>query len=464
MTMTKPYSYSKKYIDQLKRIELQINSGQLQEAVNLLNTLVRSAPHDPRLFLLGSALAESAGNAEGMLIAAEKAHELAPEWSVATLHLAGIRAGRNQVSDAINLAQRALAQASSQGKAGNIDQLTKAAFVAQRVKQFDKALLWLREAAALAPGDMGLLYKIARTLSASGNDTEAISTYSEILSHVPNNPTLLLDRLEAYLRVDQRSLAILDAATLLTIEPENPVYLFCSALANGESPANLPSELIIRLFNDVPDVFFIDSAASESARLSNDVAKLIHDWSSDRHFDVLDLGCGTGKLGVALGVIEGVLVGVDLSYNMIKHASHMRVYDKFHNVNLLDALRETPENQFHVIAALDVLTYVGQLDTVISDAYRVLLPGGHFVFTCEIASDDAVGYYLQSNYRYAHQTSYVRHLLTVAGFDSIQFENRQLFVEGGNPVSGILVIAVKPPERIARKRSKSAKLAPPLQE
>jgi predicted TPR repeat methyltransferase len=169
---------------------------------------------------------------------------------------------------------------------------------------------------------------------------------------------------------------------------------------------------------------------------------MIKQWHPDRKGDVLDLGCGTGLLGVSLGPIEGVLVGVDLSAGMLEQAGRHRVYDSFHHVNLLDALLATPASLYHVIAALDVFVYVGCLDAAIPNALRVLLPGGRFVFSCETGGTG--DYALQSSYRYTHQRDYVQRLLGAAGFEDVSMKNLILRHEANQPVEGFLVVARKP--------------------
>ena len=46
------------------------------------------------------------------------------------------------------------------------------------------------------------------------------------------------------------------------------------------------------------------------------------------------------------------------------HATN--VYDRFHTVNLHDALRDTPEGLYQVITALDVFIYAATLTAAIS--------------------------------------------------------------------------------------------------
>lgn len=463
--MNNPFSHDEVFIAQLKRIEQQINQNQLQEAAKQLNLLAKSSSHDPRLFLLGSHLAGASRNPDGMLEAAREAHRLAPQWPVATMHLASVQASRDQVLEAMALAEQALAQAASQSGDG-IELLAKAASIAQRVFRYDTALKWLHQAEKLNPGDIVIRQQIGRTLSSSGDHAGAIAIYSDMLLQLPHQPSLLLDRLRACLAANKREQAVSDGEALTALDPNNEEYRFYLAIARGETPKTQPVSIIQRLFDGSADHFDRHLLLLLQYKLPEDVAKLIHQWHPDRKGDVLDLGCGTGLLGANLGPIEGVVVGVDLSIEMIEQATRRHVYDRFHNVNVLDALQATPDSLYHVIAALDVLIYVGNLDTVIPNAYRILLPGGRFVFSCESGADGDADYALQGTYRYTHQRSYVQRLLQESGFTDATLEDRPIRLELGEPVQGYLVTAQKPlkttekPARPSVKKSKTARLQP----
>src|ERR1035437_9451921 len=145
--MQTPYSHAEPYLAQLKNIEQQIKQNQVQEAALQLNLLAKTNSHDPRLFLLGSLLAEAARNPDGMLVAARKAHQLAPQWPVATIHLAAVLASRGEAEEATTMAAQAIQQATAQTTKARIDVelLTKAATVAHRLNLYPQALQWLRQ-------------------------------------------------------------------------------------------------------------------------------------------------------------------------------------------------------------------------------------------------------------------------------------------------------------------------------
>lgn len=442
--MNHPFSNDALFLARLKSIEEKINQRRLPEAAQELNVLGKTARGDPRLFLLGSRLAQAAGNPKGVLEGARMAHQLAPAWPVATIYLAEVLADQGEVEDALSAAEKAVQQAligmPAQQRA---ELLGKAATIAHRLGLHARTLLWLREAERISPDDRAIRQKIARTLIESGQAGLAVEILSELLRELPGNASLLSDRLRACLVADQRAQAVEDGNALVSLEPDNQVHRFHLELALGLTPRTQPEPVICAFYDGCAALFDRDRVGRAQYRLPMQVAQMIHQWHPDRRADILDLGCGTGLLGANLGPKEGVLVGVDLSGAMLAQASRHGVYDRFHQVNVLDALRETPPALYHVIAALDVLIHVGALESVIPNAWRILLPGGRFVFSFETSGPEAAEYALQPDYHYVHQRGYVRRLLDEAGFAPIDMQDCTLRVEAGRPIAGVLVSAVK---------------------
>lgn len=458
----KSYSNDKQFIAKLKSIELLIKQNQLQDAVLQLNLLGKTAPHDPRLFLLGAQLADVSGNADGVLQAARKAQQLAPQWSTASLYLATVLAGRGEAEEAMSMAALAVQQTDvpTTQPTHAVELLAQAADIALRLNLSDQALLWLRQAEKISPDDFGVRYKIARAMSASGDALKAIGIFTDLLLQQPSNPALLSARMQASLSAQQTESAIRDGEALMALQPESALHPYYLAIARGETPKTQPAEVVASLFDSYATQYDRLWVVQLHYQLPRDVAQMIHQWHPDREEDVLDLGCGTGLLGACLGPINGLLVGVDLSVEMLKLASRHHVYDSFRHVNLTDALTATPNDQYHIIAALDVLGYVGDLEPVIANAYRILLPGGRFIFSCECGVEGGADYSLQPTYRYQHQRPYLERLLVEAGFEEINIEERVLRFDSDQPVQGFLVTARKQAlavKKVVRRVTKSTK-------
>jgi predicted TPR repeat methyltransferase len=196
-------------------------------------------------------------------------------------------------------------------------------------------------------------------------------------------------------------------------------------------------------------------------RLPQQVAEKLLHAHPDKKLNVLDLGCGTGLLGACLGRLDGALVGVDVSREMITQAVKHDVYDKFHTVNVHDALDATPESLYDVIAALDVFIYAGDVSKAIPDAHRILVPGGTLVASFETAPEDGENLVLLLSGRYSHKRSHVANMCEMAGFAKVDIEDTVLRLENGEPVNGFVVWATKATAKPAKApRSPRAAKAP----
>lgn len=156
---------------------------------------------------------------------------------------------------------------------------------------------------------------------------------------------------------------------------------------------------------------------------------------------VLDLGCGTGLIGVVLyDRIGHDFVGVDLSENMLDIAKQKGLYTELVRKDINEYLIENTK-EWHVIIAADVFCYFGELESVISLCWQRLCVGGLLLFSVE-KGDEAEGAWVKGvTGRYRHAPSYVRGLLR--GFDVLQCEETALRVDRGKAVEGVFVVARK---------------------
>ena len=441
--MNQQFSNDSAFISKLKDIEQLIVGGKLKDAADQLNLLGRTASHDPRLFLLGHLLAQASGNPAGTLQAARRAHHLAPTWPVATIRLAKTLEEQKQFEEALKMTEAAVEQATAQSTL-DAGFLSIASAIAQRLNRLPLALQWLDQAEKMDAGNVEIRLQTARVFEMALNYPEAIRCYTGLLEVLPNNANLLYSRMHAFFKIKDMGRAEQDAQALVDIDPSNEKSQFFLSFARGENPGNQPAAIISTLFDDYAERFDQHLVVTLQYRLPKDVAEMIHQWHPDRKGDVLDLGCGTGLLGVCLGRLEGVLVGVDLSNEMIEKAAQHNVYDKFHLADVVAAVKATPANQYHVVAALEVFVYIGDLQEVVPNALKILTPGGHFIFSCEAALAGENDFNLQETFRYTHQASYLQRLMDEAGFEDVRIEERSVRMHAGQPVSGLLVTGRKP--------------------
>jgi predicted TPR repeat methyltransferase len=159
-------------------------------------------------------------------------------------------------------------------------------------------------------------------------------------------------------------------------------------------------------------------------------------------WDVLDLGCGTGLVGVEIASCSRRLTGVDLAPNMVEHARSRNIYSELHCEDLMTTLSQ--DVRYDVVTAADVFIYVGKLDDVVPAIRRALRPGGLFAFSAE-AAETTAGYRLGVMGRYAHDTGYLRRLAAENGFEVELLRETRIRFEHRRPVSGWLTVWRAPP-------------------
>jgi predicted TPR repeat methyltransferase len=166
---------------------------------------------------------------------------------------------------------------------------------------------------------------------------------------------------------------------------------------------------------------------------------------------VLDMGCGTGLLAVALSDLPvGPLIGVDVSGGMLAQAADKQLYAELHQADALVFLREDRRSWPLVIAA-DVLCYFGAVDELFA-AVRARLPaGGWFAFSCETLQPDYQGvvpgngdWSLGRQGRYAHAPGYVSRAAAAAGLSVRKATVEILRREADAPVPGLIVVLERP--------------------
>lgn len=423
----------------LETARTQIAQGDLKAAALTLNKAQKNNPNDARVFMLAGLMAEKAGNLLGALEALRRSVALAPDWGPGLLELALLLARQNQFKEAIETAEKvaALEPKNLQVLAGVID-------IAHRASHLEMAVRHLRRGLELVPGDAMLCRLLARDLGNLGQYASALELWDTLIDQNPQDTESLMGRVHVLVAQGQPTRALKDTMALLELAPGDSVYAYYNALAHGATPPHQPPELNRGLFDSMAELYDQHMVRTLKYQLPKQVADKIIARYPDKKINVLDLGCGTGLLGVCLGRLDGALVGVDISKGMINQAAHHHVYDRFHHTNLLDALEDTPESLYQVLAALDVFIYAGDMARAIPNALRILTPGGQWVFSCETAPEDGPALVLQPSGRYAHQRSHVQALCESAGFMPIETEDTVLRYEGAEPVHGFVVTAHKP--------------------
>ena len=155
----------------------------------------------------------------------------------------------------------------------------------------------------------------------------------------------------------------------------------------------------------------------------------------------IDLGCGTGLVGDALGPRVGHLTGVDLAPAMLAVARTKGSYARLVESGIDAFLAGEPPASADLCVAADVFIYLGPLGPVLDGIARVLRPGGRAAFT--VQSHDGAGVILGSDGRYAHADAHVAEAAEAAGLTVLAIRSAAVRRERGCDVSGRVVVARK---------------------
>ncbi|HLA00876.1 MAG TPA: class I SAM-dependent methyltransferase [Thermodesulfovibrionales bacterium] len=161
--------------------------------------------------------------------------------------------------------------------------------------------------------------------------------------------------------------------------------------------------------------------------------------------EILEIGCGVGRVGMVLAPLCKRWTGCDVSGNMLKHAA--KRLSKFKNVRLIEIsgfdLKPVPDASVDVLYCTVVFMHLEEWDryNYVLEAYRVLRPGGRiYIDNFSLCSEE--GWSVFETHRAIPATQRPPHIsksstpqeietyLTKAGFKSVRVEQNKLWVYG----------------------------------
>jgi len=191
---------------------------------------------------------------------------------------------------------------------------------------------------------------------------EARHFHHQSIVHAPPGTQSKILLGQAYYELGRREEACAVFADWLAAEPDNPVAQHLLAAYSGhETPAQCASLYVEQTFDE-----FARSFDSTLGRLQYCGPQLVSDYLAARQvpaksLKILDLGCGTGLIGVVAAPYASYLVGVDISQAMLDQAQGKHCYQQLNKADLVSFLQAS-EEQYDLITCMDTLNYLGQLD------------------------------------------------------------------------------------------------------
>jgi predicted TPR repeat methyltransferase len=276
--------------------------------------------------------------------------------------------------------------------------------------------------------------------------SHAIDYYLRVLAVNPDNYEAHNNLGVAYLAVKDTEKALRHFRAALRIKTDDEaVRHTINILMQDKKITSSPPAYVRALFDSYADHF--DSHLKQSLdyqvpHLFQHVLKEHHYLNAHTHFDVLDLGCGTGLCGELIRPAARSLIGVDLSEKMLAVAAQKYIYDNLIQSDILLFL-EHKEEAFDLIMAGDLLVYFGELTGFFSAVQKALRVNGLFIFNAEIT--DEADYVLSESGRFKHSKKYLDTLIAHSRFTLVTYQVARMRTQNHQPVFGHLYLLKKYP-------------------
>ena len=236
-----------------------------------------------------------------------------------------------------------------------------------------------------------------------------------------------------YLSLRQFENAIQSYEKALEIKPDYAIPQHMINSLTGHTSKEPPKEYVKNLFDDYAERFNDSLVQGLQYMLPFMIKDFIQKASSISNYPkTIDLGCGTGLSGNDLREISGHLSGIDISENMISNSNELNIYDNLYTADIVETLNSNQEN-FDLFVALDVLIYVGDVESIFRAIHKHSNHESMFVFSTEIQEES--GYSLLQSSRYSHSDSYIMNQ-AIGKFKLVKSENIVLRKEGNNLIHG----------------------------
>jgi predicted TPR repeat methyltransferase len=413
-----------------------LGQHKLAEAESALREAVKRAPADAQAHSnLGNVYREMKKTDE-----AEKCYRealrLQPNFPDALTNLGLIMQDRGELREAVALHRRALAL-----NPQHVDAHYNLGYALILLGEAKPAIPHLERVTQLRPGDTRGWISLGGAYARVHDMKRAVSCYDRSVSLDPHNPESLSSLGVCCLAVGEQEKSIAMLTRALELNPDdNETRFWLAAAGVGEAPETISPDAVAKFFDGYADNFDEHLVGELQYRapavLNNALRRALGDEA--RVLSLLDVGCGTGLLGMEVKDITGYLAGIDLSPKMIEKARVRSVYDDLVLQDITDFLETTPRH-FDAVVATDVFIYIGKLDRIFAATSARLVAGGLFAFSVEAHMGDEP-YHLRTSGRYAQSLRYLRELSSRYGFAEVSVDPVVLRLENGVPMDGYVVV------------------------
>ena len=348
-----------------------------------------------------------------------------PRNSGATLKIADIETENYNFKEAEKYYKRTI-----ELEPQNLSAHTNYANMLYKTKRTLEALEEYRAAVLIAPETPEISYNLALILKELKDYEQSLYLMFNAFYLAPEHTDWSINLAETlvlyYKQEPEKALKI--AQNWYEKMPQNPVTNHIRNALNGRKSENEAE------YNSILFDVFAPTYEETLQNIEYAAAKKIAQLCGDIKGRILDLGCGTGLLGVELKSEENEIIGIDISKKMLQIAEKKNVYAKLIQADIVDFLQKKSEH-FDLITAADVFCYFGDL----APLFKLIYPQ-KLVFSIE-TNPLIETFEIQPNGRYRHNPQYIQNLLKANGYRKLNTTSLVLRNEEESQVLGIIIEA-----------------------
>ena len=322
------------------------------------------------------------------------------------------------------------------------DILFNYALCQKKLGKFQDAVLNFITFTSTYPDDPDGFYNLGNCHRELKKFEEAIISYRQVLKIDPNHLPANKNLAYVYHLLGDQENAMALYRHVLNLEPGNTQIEHMIAAITGENIAHTPDEYIRNVFDDYSETFeshlLEDLQYTVPTKLRERIDKL--DYSVKSFYRCIDLGCGTGLAGNEFHERCDHLTGIDISEKMIEKAKSKNIYNVL-KVAEATIFLKTKRDEYDLVIAADVLTYIGDLDPIFAAITPATTERALFCFSTENGAQPH--FYLGTTGRFAHSREYVIETASQYGWSSLDIVVTDLRKEGADWVAGSLFFMVK---------------------
>jgi predicted TPR repeat methyltransferase len=262
------------------------------------------------------------------------------------------------------------------------------------------AIFRFRITLMLAPDHEPTLYNLGCLLQHRGEKDKALALFTRILRKDPTH-----------------------ANALYRVTCINPAMLKPEL-----RPTTVPPIQVMEYFDTIAPFYDADMQA-EAYRLPLLMHQLVHPelQAETMRGTMLDVGCGTGLVGVQFKETFKNMVGVDMSARMLEaayqrlDANGMKIYNQIINQDIRHYLAAVNAPSFNLVTIASVLPYIGELSLLCEQLGKTVINGGLVAVSFDPLHGSTENYsVLPATGYFGHQVGYVSQCFIANGFEVLR--------------------------------------------